>query len=645
MSADRAPFAFQSRMRQAVYAHAWQDSPLGPQPGWPSALKTLVDVMLDADQPMLVLWGPERTMIYNDGYAPILGARHPGALGRPFFEVWPELADDLAPIMSRAFAGEPIHMPDIRLVLHRNGYPEEAHFAFSYTPVRDEQQRVLGIFCPLRETTREVAANRTQAFWLKLERELMDLSEPAAIIATAQRAVGEELQAGRVGYGEVDFEARYFTTANNWTDGTIPHHNGTHDLAAFGPEIWNALKAGEPLSIDDVTTDPRFDSPEARAAFAALQMRSVLTASLIKGGRMIAAMYVHDGRPRRWTAADRDLVLQVAERTWSALTRASAESQMARVLQSMAEGFILLDRRYRVTAINPEGLRLDGRERSAILGRTHWELWPGTEDSALGAMLRKAMETARPAELEHSYHFVDGRSLWFETRAYPTDQGLAVFYRDVSERKAAEERLELLMREVDHRANNLMSVIQGAVRLSRADDADTLRSIVLGRVDALARAHQLLAASRWNGADLRQLVEEEVRAFVLGDLQRVEIQGPSLPLNPALAQGLAMAVHELTTNAVKHGALAGSSGRVKVSWTAHGGVLRLVWEEAGGPPVRRPAQLGFGTTVLERALRGAIGGTTTLTWREEGLTCLLEAPLTNGASTPSEGLEVLRARA
>ncbi|WP_395672146.1 PAS domain-containing protein [Phenylobacterium sp.] len=618
-------------MKQALPGHPWDDTPLGPAAGWPAALKTLVDVMLDADQPMLIVWGPSRTMLYNDGYAAILGDRHPGALGRPFFEVWPELASDISPIMTRAYGGEPIHMDDIRVTLFRNGYPEDAHFAFSYTPIRGEDGDVLGLFCPLRETTREAAATETQAFWLKLERELMDLTDPQAIIQASQRALGEKLQAGRVGYGAVDFEARYFTTADNWTDGSIPHHNGTHDLAAFGPEIWNALKVGEPLAIEDVTTDPRFNSPEALAAFAALQMRSALTVSLIKGGRMIAAMYVHDARPRHWSAADRDFVLQVADRTWSALTRASAERQVSSVLASMAEGFVLVDQQFRVVAINPEGLRLDGRSRDEIIGRSHWELWPGTQTSKLGEMMRRAVAEGRPAEMEHAYAFADGRTLWFETRAYPTDQGLALFYRDITERKAAEQRLDLLMREVDHRANNLMSVVQGAVALSRADDADTLRRIILGRVDALARAHQLLAASRWNGADLRQLVADEVRAYTLGDGARVSITGPNVPLSPALAQGIAMAVHELATNAVKHGALSNDSGRVDVTWTRSTDAMRLVWTETGGPPVKQPDRAGFGTTVLQRALGGPIGGRTTLTWGEGGLVCVLEAPLTEAA--------------
>ncbi len=104
-------------------------------------MRTLAGVMLGSDQPMFVAWGPARGMLYNDGYAALLGKRHPGALGRPFDEVWFDILGDVGPIMDRAYAGLSTHMDDLRLVMHRHGYPEVAHFAFSYTPVRDEAGR------------------------------------------------------------------------------------------------------------------------------------------------------------------------------------------------------------------------------------------------------------------------------------------------------------------------------------------------------------------------------------------------------------------------------------------------------------------------------------------------------------------------
>ena len=144
-------------------AYPWATTPLGDPAGWPAPLKTLVGVMLAADQPMFLAWGQERTLLYNDAYAPLLADRHPGALGRPFLEVWAEVAEELAPLFGQVFDGTPIHMDDIELHLHRPGRPSEAHFAFSYTPVQDEAGKVLGLFCPCTETTDQVHAERRRA--------------------------------------------------------------------------------------------------------------------------------------------------------------------------------------------------------------------------------------------------------------------------------------------------------------------------------------------------------------------------------------------------------------------------------------------------------------------------------------------------
>lgn len=199
--------------------------------------------------------------------------------------------------------------------------------------------------------------------------------------------------------------------------------------------------------------------------------------------------------------------------------------------------------------------------------------------------------------------------------------------QDVTARKVDEERLRLLAREVDHRANNLLAVVQGTVALSEADDPQALKRVISGRVNALARAHQLLAQARWEGADLRRLVEEELLAFSLGDEARVAIHGPSVALAPAAAQSVAMALHELATNAAKYGALSAPRGRVEVSWDrADDGALTIGWRETGGPQVRKPQRKGLGTTLLSRALSGPIRGGSTLDWRPEGLVCELTLP-------------------
>jgi PAS domain-containing protein len=109
---------------------------------------------------MFVSWGPDRTLLYNDAYAEILAAKHPDALGRDFLKVWSEIRADLAPIVDEAYAGRPVHMDDIELVMERCGHREETHFAFSYTPVRDEDGAVAGFFCACLETTQTVLLQR-----------------------------------------------------------------------------------------------------------------------------------------------------------------------------------------------------------------------------------------------------------------------------------------------------------------------------------------------------------------------------------------------------------------------------------------------------------------------------------------------------
>ena len=159
-----------ARMRD----HDWSTSPLGAPHSWPQSLRSLVGLMLGSSQPMFVAWGPDRTLLYNDPYAEITADKHPAALGRDVLEVWHEIASDLAPIVARAYAGEPVHMDDIALLVERRGYPEKAHFSFSYSPVRDESGGVAGFFCACTETTAQVAAERKLAEETERQRRLFE---------------------------------------------------------------------------------------------------------------------------------------------------------------------------------------------------------------------------------------------------------------------------------------------------------------------------------------------------------------------------------------------------------------------------------------------------------------------------------------
>lgn len=195
---------------------------------------------------------------------------------------------------------------------------------------------------------------------------------------------------------------------------------------------------------------------------------------------------------------------------------------------------------------------------------------------------------------------------------------------EVKERKASEAR-DLLMREVDHRARNALTVVQSVVRLTRASSLEAFKSIVLGRVESLARAQTSLAERKWEGADLRDVITAEFAAIVPEGAYSVG--GPSVLLLPEHVQALSMAVHELATNARKYGGLSAPQGRVTVTWDLPGpNSLRLVWRESGGPPVTEPERRGFGSQMIEQLAR-QMGGRVAPNWRPEGLEVELHAQL------------------
>ncbi len=197
---------------------------------------------------------------------------------------------------------------------------------------------------------------------------------------------------------------------------------------------------------------------------------------------------------------------------------------------------------------------------------------------------------------------------------------------DITDRKEAEEHQGLLAREVDHRARNALALVQSIVRLTRSNSIKSYISAVDGRIGALSRAHTLLAQSRWQGADLARLVDEELAPYRTADAGRITASGPDVSLDPRTAQTLGLALHELSTNAAKYGALSDMSGRVKVAWDLQPENLVLHWTENGGPSTRSPATPGFGIRVISASVERQLEGEAKFDWRPEGLHCSLAVP-------------------
>jgi two-component sensor histidine kinase/CheY-like chemotaxis protein len=210
-----------------------------------------------------------------------------------------------------------------------------------------------------------------------------------------------------------------------------------------------------------------------------------------------------------------------------------------------------------------------------------------------------------------------------------------------AELRASEEQQRLLSAEVDHRAKNLLAVVQSILRQTRAANIESYIDTVSGRILALARSHSLIAASRWRGANVAQVVDAELAPYHANEGRgshgaHVEAVGPPVSLRPAAAQSLAMAIHELTTNAVKHGALSSSDGRISVTWQLTEEGLLLLWDEAGGPPIAGPPERHeFGTKIIAAGIKHQLDGRVTFNWRPEGLFVSILVPseqLTGGSA-------------
>ncbi len=197
---------------------------------------------------------------------------------------------------------------------------------------------------------------------------------------------------------------------------------------------------------------------------------------------------------------------------------------------------------------------------------------------------------------------------------------------DITDRKRAEEHQTLLAREVDHRAKNSLAVVQSIVRLTRADTIKDYIAAVEGRIQALSRVHSLLAHSRWEGADVYTLVQEELAPYQVGGAEHIAISGSLVAVSAPVAQTLALALHELATNAAKYGALSANGGRVDLSWDISAGIASLCWKETGGPPATRPRRLGLGLQMIKSGLQSHIGGQANFEWSDAGLICTLAVP-------------------
>src|SRR3712207_4602128 len=252
---------------------------------------------------MFVAWGADLGFLYNDPYAEILGAKHPAALGRRFYDIWSEIWPDISPLIDAALAGEATYRENLLLIMNRKGFDEQTWFTFSYSPVRDESGRVAGMFCAVAETTKQVLAERRRTFLLDLEERLRSAATPRAVMDAAVEALGRHLRASRVGYSEVQADGEAIVCATCYADGVEPIL-GTFRLNDFGRASVDRQRGGATEVVDDVQADPA----QVQETWAAVDTRAFVSVPLVRDRRLQASLYVNRRHPHAWTADEVALI-------------------------------------------------------------------------------------------------------------------------------------------------------------------------------------------------------------------------------------------------------------------------------------------------------------------------------------------------
>ncbi|WP_411903934.1 sensor histidine kinase [Methylorubrum thiocyanatum] len=342
----------------------------------------------------------------------------------------------------------------------------------------------------------------------------------------------------------------------------------------------------------------------------------------------------------RTRSEERDRALAETQRGLAALSE--SEARFRHMADSAPALIWMTDETAEVVFANMHFDHLFGRPAAEMAGGGWESILHPPDLPAFQATFQEAFEHRRPFRAEMRVVDRNGEIRWLRCEGVPRldDHGTFLGFTgcnvDVTDAKRAEEHLRLLINELNHRVKNTLATVQSiamqSLRGLEGEEAQSAKAAFEARLLALARAHDVLTRESWEGAELKTVVADAIRPLEAGEGQesRFAVSGPRLRLAPRLALSIAMALHELGTNAVKYGALSKEGGRVTITWTVQRRPelsLSLRWSESGGPPVTPPTRRGFGSRLIERSLARELAGRVELLYEPDGVVCIIEAPV------------------
>jgi PAS domain S-box-containing protein len=454
-------------MSRRIAAHDWSDS-LGPIAGWPQSLKAAVGLVVHSPVPMVLLWGEDGIMIYNDAYSVFAGGRHPRLLGSKVREGWPEVAAFNDNVMKVGLAGGTLFYEDQELTLYRAGFPERVWMNLAYSPIMGDDGQPGGVIAVVLETTARVRSEATLResearlrFLDSLGKETAKSRDADAILATTTRMVGEHLGVSVCAYADMDEDQDGFTIRGDWSAPGSSSIVGHYSLADFGKLAVRNLGAGLPLIVGDNLAEL---APEEAETFQAIGISSTICMPLVKEGRLTALMAIHDRAPREWSTNELAVMREVTERSWAHIERIRAEAE----LRASEEMFRTLARAMphhvwtapangQLDWFNEQVYAYTGAEPGSLDGEGWARVVHPDDLGDTVARWTEAVTTGAPYEVEFRLLGADGEYRWHIGRATPVTSETGQITRwigantDIQDQREIAEALINVNTTLEHR--------------------------------------------------------------------------------------------------------------------------------------------------------------------------------------------------